>query len=192
MPTLEESLEYQLGSGAVSSERVSELIASALAAFEDATFRRVTPPASGDADTVQILEVSGGVVKLPHARSITSVELSATRLSPTWVVAEGYDAATQHTESGYAWLELAPDAVGVVARVTGKFGMHPLPTTVFDGIVAFAAYLERARGADVEMTTHYHDDGPQQQVPGDQTPAAWRVAVARYKIKAPNLEIPLL
>lgn len=179
--------------GTGDDDHLLTVLNGARATFSDSTGRNLDAPADGDPETTVIRPINGGIVRVPDLRSVSKVEVSARRLSPTWAEVTGYDAVPWFDDNTFVWLTLGSDTAWPVlpttpwkwARITGQFGMHPLPRAVEGAVVTLAAHRWRARGSEAAGTWEMPDGQAVQTF--QRLPADYNAAVRDYKVPAPVL-----
>lgn len=149
---LSDELQRVLSASNMAAEELDALIASSIAAFETMTGRYLGPPADGDPLETKTFAVNGSVAKIKDARVVTTIEVSSTRLNPTWTAAPaGADVDTCFNDDTFVYLTLPIDSSAVAVRVTGKFGLLGLDTPPLDvehAIVTLAAHIYRSEGSE--------------------------------------------
>lgn len=123
--------------------------------------------------------VDGSVVKVPDVRVLTSVE-----------VLDGPHAGVVDLEMveplwsfPHPWLRLPIRLARARVRVTGEFGMHPMPVDLLDSIYAMAARKWREKDANYADTV-VHPDGSQDAY-YRQLPASVKAAWDAWKLPDP-------
>ncbi|MEN0015551.1 MAG: hypothetical protein AAGC46_19440 [Solirubrobacteraceae bacterium] len=130
---------------------LQQILDGAVATFAERTGRNLTQPDAGDPETTVVRAIHGGVLRVPDARTVSKLELSPTRLNPSWTTITSFDGHPWKTDASVVWLTV--NSFGLtgsyaVARVTGRFGLSPIPLSAANAIVSLAAHRYRARGAE--------------------------------------------
>jgi hypothetical protein len=190
--TLLGSLKIELNKKLVDDEALDAILNKALVGvigtFERATSRNLTVPADGDPDTIIMRPVNGGLVRLPDAREVTLVESAALQGGPWVTVApELYETQSWQGEDTAVWMRwLAPDAAVTFCRVTGKFGLFPLPDDVERAIIALAAHRYRGRGGEANGQWAAVDGLPAQS--GARVSPEYTCAVKDWKVPTATIQ----